>query len=189
MSSRERYSPGSFARIADTVVGRGLWAFLLDEQNIRAMEVATDLGAPAVAGLEEGLLRTFGEDVLDDRTKQMIGHMVRQVMERRGFVVDQMEVRMNSVPFAKGTRYRRADAYRVHVFRNTRDGRDLCMSDSRSPRGLPDPGPGGRWHLWRSFRTALRAQVGFGVGLDEVRAAIAANGYFRTRISRVLRRA
>ena len=39
----------------------------------------------------------------------MIEHMVRQVMERRGFVVDQMEVRMNSVPFAKGTRYRRAD--------------------------------------------------------------------------------
>jgi len=44
---------------------------------MRAMQVATDLGAPAVAGIEEGLLRDFGQGVLDDRTKQMIGHMVR----------------------------------------------------------------------------------------------------------------
>ena len=188
MNSQEGYSPGPFAPTADTVLGRGIWAFLLDEANIRAMEVATDLGAPAVAGIEEGLLRKFGEDVLDDRTKQMIGHMVRQVMERRGFVVDQMEVRINSIPFAKGTRYRRSDAYQVHVFRSTGDGRDLCMSDSRSLRGLPDPGSGARWRLWRSFRTALRAQIGFGVRLDEVRAAIAANGYYKTRLGRVLRR-
>lgn len=152
------------------------------------MKLATDLGFPAVAGVEEGLLRKFGEDVLDDRIKQMIGHMVRQVMERRGFVVDQTEVRMNSVPFAKGTRYRRSDAYQVHVFRNTRDGRDLCMKDSRSPQGLPDPGPGAKWRLWRSFRTPLRAQIGFGVTLDEVRASIAANGYHRTHLHRVLRR-
>ncbi|MDE0000258.1 MAG: hypothetical protein OXQ89_21145 [Rhodospirillaceae bacterium] len=189
MSSQERYIPGPFAAPAATKLGRDLWAFLLDEANIRAMEVATDLGAPAVAGIEEALLRRFGEDVLDDRIKQMIGHMTRQVMERRGFVVDQMEVRLNSVPFAKATRYRRADAYRVHVFRNSRDGRDLCMADSRTPRGLPDPGPGARWRLWRSFSTKLRANVGFGVDLDEVRAEIVSKGYVRTHLPRVLRRA
>ena len=189
MNSQQRYSPGPFAPTADTVLGRGLWSFLLEEANIQAMEVATDLGAPAVAGIEEGLLRKFGEDVLDDRIKQMIGHMVRQVMEGRGFVIDQMEVRMKSVPFVKGTRYRRSDAYQVHVFRNTADGRDLCMSNSRSVRGLPDPGAGAKWRLWRSFRTALRAQVGFGVRLDEVRATIVANGYHRTRLHRFLRRA
>ena len=189
MSSIEVYNPGPFGTIADTPLGKTIWAFLLEEATIRAMEVATDLGAPAVAGIEEGLLRRFGGDVLDDRIKQMIGHMVRQVMGRRGFVIDQSEVRMNSIPFAKGTRYRRSDAYQVHVFRNTRDGRELCMSDSRTPRGLPDPGPGARWRLWRSFRTRLRARVGFGVELDQVRAAIAANGHFRTRLGPVLRRA
>jgi len=109
-------------------------------------------------------------------------------MERRGFVVEQMEVRIGSIPFAKWTRYRRSDAYQVHVFRNTGDGRDLCMSDSRSPRGLPDPGSGARWRLWRSFKTELWAQVGFGVRLEEVRAAISKDGYFRIRLPRVLRR-
>lgn len=188
MSSGEVYRPGPFAAVAETQLGQALWEFLLEDATIRAMEVATDLGAPAVAGVEEGLLRRFGGDVLNDRIKQMLGHMVRQIMERRGYVIDQSEVRLNSIPFAKGTRYRRSDAYQVHVFRNSRDGREVCMSDSRTPRGLPDPGLGARWSLWRSFSTRLRARVGFGVELEQVRTAIVASGYFRTRLGRVLRK-
>lgn len=188
MSNGEIYRPGPFAAVAGTQLGKALWEFLLEDATIQAMEVATDLGAPAVAGIQMGLLRRFGEDVLDDRIKQMLGHMVRQIMERRGYVIDQSEVRLNSIPFAKGTRYRRSDAYQVHVFRNTGDGREVCMSDSRTPQVLPDPDPGARWRLWRSFSTPIQARIGFGVELERVRAAIAASGYFRTRVGRVLRR-
>jgi len=187
MSRTEEYNPGPFAAKAATPLGRKLWAFLNDETSVRAMEVATDLGVPAVAGIEESLLKRFRGDVLENRTKQMVGHMARQVMERQGFVVDQMEVKMNSIPFAKATRYRRTDTYQVHVFRNTSDGRDLCMTGTRSPQCLPNLGAGRRWRHWRSFRTKLRASVAFGEDLDELRGAIEQDGYRRVRLGRILR--
>ena len=151
-----------------------------------AMAVATDLGTPAVRGIEEALLERFGAEILDDRIKQMIGHMVRQVMERRGFIVDQMDVKLNSIPFAKATRYRKKDAYQVHVFRNTLDGRDVCMTATRKPRNLPGLERGGRWRYWRSFRTELRGRVAFGMDLREIGAGVEANGYTRTRLQEVL---
>ena len=188
MCGSQGYKPGSFATNAATPLGRKLWAFLNDDASVRAMEVATDLGAPAVAGIAEALLRRFRGDVLDNRTKQMVGHMARQVMERRGFVVDQKEVKMNSVPFAKATRYRRTDTYQVHVFRNTSDGRDLCMTGTRTPQCLPNMGAGGRWRYWCSFRTKLQASVAFSEDLDELRGAIEKEGYRRIRLVRILRK-
>ncbi len=188
MCGSQEYKPGSFAANAATPLGRKLWAFLNGDASVRAMEVATDLGDPAVAGIEEALLSRFREDVLDNRTKQMVGHMARQVMERRGYVVDQKDVKMNSIPFAKATRYRRTDTYQVHVFRNTSDGRDLCMTGTRTPQCLPNIGAGGRWRYWCSFWNKLQARVKFGEDLDELRGVIEREGYRRIPLVRILRR-
>lgn len=45
----------------------------------------------------------FNEAVLDDRTKQMIGHMVGQTMQHDGYEADQHNVMIGSVPFCEGT--------------------------------------------------------------------------------------
>jgi len=39
----------------------------------------------------------------------MAGHMVRQVMESNGWLLDQTEVKVQSVTFSKAARYRRLD--------------------------------------------------------------------------------
>jgi hypothetical protein len=183
------YNPGRFASLASTPLGRKLWGFVTEEETLRAMEVASDLGQPAVAGIEEALLRQFKDDVLQDRIKQLIGHMVRQAMELRGFVVDQNDVKMNSVPFSKGTRYRRPDWYTLHVFRSSVDPRDLCFSDTRTGDKLPDCSGGGKWRYWSSFSTSLRGTVAFGIRPQEVREEIKKRGYARRRLERMLRAA
>ena len=67
--TRMEYQPGSFASTANTPLGRGLWAFITDGMILHATKVASDLGQPAVAGIEEALLDQFGEEVLPDRIK------------------------------------------------------------------------------------------------------------------------
>src|SRR6266403_1165846 len=183
----EEYRPGRFADIASLPLGRGLWAFVTDEDIMHAMEVASDLGQPAVAGIEEQLLERFGAEVLADRIKQMIGHMVRQAMEREGFIVDQNDVKMNSVPFSKATRYRRPDWYPVHVFRRSDDPRDLCFTDTRAGEKLPTIGSSSKWRYWSSFSTTLRGVIAFGISPREVREEVRVNGYARRRLERAVR--
>ena len=95
--------------------------FLTRPENVARLETASELGKPAVEGIEEQLLEEFREDVLADRVKQMVGHMVRQILEQRDWVLDQSDVKVQSVPFTKATRYRRPDWITFHAFRNTSD--------------------------------------------------------------------
>jgi hypothetical protein len=183
------YQPGRFAKLAGTDLGRDLWEFIIRSEMLHAMEVASDLGQPAVAGIEEALLQKFGEAVLADRIKQMIGHMVRQVMEQTGFVVDQHDVKLNSIPFAKATRYRRPDWYTLHVFRNSADSRELCFTQSRSGEKLPTTPGLGKWRYWNTFSTTLRGAVAFGVDPRELREEVKRQGYARRRLERALRTA
>lgn len=178
------YEAGRFSTTADTPLGRELWSFLNEHETVHSMEVATDLHHPAVAGIEEALLKKFGDAVLDDRIKQMIGHMVRQVMERNGYVVDQNNVKLGSIPFSKATRYKRPEWFRLFVFRNAEDSRDLCFSDVRSGAKLPNDAT---WTYWSSFATTLRGAVAFGIDPRKVRDKVRASGYARHRMERVSR--
>jgi hypothetical protein len=179
------YNPGRFGSLANTAFGRKLWAFVTDDETLKAMEVASDLGQPAVAGIEEALLRQFKDEVLGNRIKQLIGHMVRQAMEFRGFVVDQNDV-MSSVPFSKVTRYRRPGWYMLHVFRSSADSRDLCFR-MRGPEinSLIVPGAANGAigvHSRPSFGT-----VGFGIKPQEVREEIKKRDYARRRLELIVR--
>ncbi len=85
------------------------WAFLTRDDNVARLETASQLSKPAVEGVEEQLLAEFREEILADRVKQMVGHMVRQILEQRDWVLDQTDVKVQSVPFSKAARYRRHD--------------------------------------------------------------------------------
>jgi hypothetical protein len=84
-----------------------LWQFLNDHDNLIRMETATYLERPAVEPLSPGLLARFGDEVREDRVKQMIGRMVRQVIEPGGYRIDRQNVRISKAAnmFVSGTRY------------------------------------------------------------------------------------
>jgi hypothetical protein len=183
----EDYDAGRFANDAHTDLGRAIFAFLASDASVEAMEVASDLGRPAVAGIEEKLLKEFGDKVLPDRTKQMIGHMVRKIMEDEGFIVDQSDVKMGSVPFSKGTRYKRPDWFPLHVFYSTADPRQLCFTQSRTGDKLPPEPNGGKWRYRTTFSTTLRGVIAFSIEPSHVREQIKANGHHLHRQERLLR--
>ncbi len=99
---------GSFSNLADTSIGRELWLFLNTEEVLVRLETTTFLKRPALEGLQPQLLERFGKEIKSDRWKQMIGRMVRQIMERRGYILDQAGVRTRVGDlFTSASRYRK----------------------------------------------------------------------------------
>lgn len=102
------YDPGRFSGTYEARNGSKIWDFLNLRETLIRMETATYLSRPAVEPLSPLLIQEFGEAVREDRIKQMIGHMVRQIMEHRGFAFDQSSVRIRTDGniFGTGARYR-----------------------------------------------------------------------------------
>jgi hypothetical protein len=181
------YDPGTFTSLAATPLGCSLWAALTNDAYIAAMTTATALGHPAVAGIESELLRDFGHDVLDDRVKQMIGHMVRQIMEQCGFVIDQQKVKIDSIPFYAGTRYKARDDWTYYVWQSSSDQRHTALTADREGQHLPTLKKG-RWISQKSFVGALRGKVAYGMKDEsEVRRDLARRGFHEYRRDRLLR--
>lgn len=181
------YNPEKFGSLYASTLGQRLWAFLTRPENVARLETASELSKPAVEGIEEQLLAEFREEVLADRVKQMVGHMVRQILEQQGWVLDQADVKVQSVPFSKAARYRRPDWVTFHAFRNSSDPRDVVITDRRQNATLP---AGVRWTYYATFASPLKAAVAFGIrDIRQLRQDVHAHGYERVRIERMLRRA
>ncbi len=102
------FKPGSFAELAESKMGKKLWMFLNSNENIIRMETATQLRRPALEAVQELLVEQFGEEIQQDRYKQMIGRMTRQIMEHMGYSLDQSGVRITSkILFSSATRYKK----------------------------------------------------------------------------------
>ena len=95
-----------FKRLAGTQLAEDLWAILNTKSAIAAMKEASGGGGPAVVGIDRRMRMRFGEEVLFDQAKQMIRHMVRQIMEANGYILDKRNVRCDSGLFHSGATYR-----------------------------------------------------------------------------------
>ena len=180
------YSPEKFAALHSSDLGQRIWAFLTRPDVVARLETASELSKPAVEGIEEQLLEEFREEILADRVKQMVGHMVRQILEQRDWVLDQTDVKVQSVPFRKAARYRRADWITFHAFRNTSDPRDVALTDRRQNPDLPTDA---RWSYYATFASPLKAAVAFGIrDIRQLRSHVHAHGYQRVHVERMLRR-
>jgi hypothetical protein len=99
--------------LAETPLGREIWDFLKRPDNVVRMDTATLLERAAVEPLAPGLARRFGREIAQDRLKQMIGHMTRQIMEALGYEIDRQGVLIRrECMFTTATRYRRRDEHR-----------------------------------------------------------------------------
>lgn len=102
------FDAGSFSDLAETSTGKRLWKFLNSDETLSRLKMASDLRRPALEGMQYQILEEFGEEVRVDRWKQMIGKMVRQVMEAHGYNLDQAGVRIReSILFTRAARYRK----------------------------------------------------------------------------------
>jgi hypothetical protein len=101
-----KYDPKSFSDVFASPLGAKLWRFLNSHESKLMMKTATKFRKPAVAAVSDELLADFGEEIRQDRIKQMIGHMVRQVMESEGYMIhsQNVPVRYGNL-FNKGTSY------------------------------------------------------------------------------------
>lgn len=101
------YNPGRFSGTYETENGAKLWKILTRPDNILRMETATYLARPAAEPLSPVLLQDYGARAAEDRIKQMTGHMIRQIMEQRGYRVARSNVRIarRGNIFSSATRY------------------------------------------------------------------------------------
>jgi hypothetical protein len=94
------------------------------------METATLLERAAVEPLAAGLVAEFGDEVRDDRTKQMIGHMTRQIMEALGYEIDRSGLRITRAGlFSSGAGYRRPDRG-ARAMKVTREQREAWVKNT-----------------------------------------------------------
>lgn len=181
------YSPGVFAPLAETELGTKLWKFLNGKDNIIRLETATLLSRPALEGVEEQLLTEFGEEIFEDRIKQMLGHMTRQVMENLGYVIDMQNVKMSGGLFTRATRYKRRDEQTYHVWRKSSDSRELAFTYDREGALLPRPDDY-EWNYWTNFSGAIRGQIVFGLkDVAKARKDLEEQGFHTLRLERILR--
>lgn len=124
MSADFEFVANTFKALYADEQGRAIWNYLNTEKSVIRMEAVSDVGKPAVLAVEEGLLNECGvkergkhdsnqaksdEDKRNDRIKQMIGAMVRQVMEHHGYQLHANNVKIpNSKIFYSAASYRKS---------------------------------------------------------------------------------
>ena len=109
------YSPSTFDKsIYATSFGHRLWYdFLTQDEIIGLMENASDNGKPAVEPLNQRLPGRYKQDFDQcgqvDLFKQMIGRMIRQILEGRGYELERGSVLVEPPGefFTTGSVYRR----------------------------------------------------------------------------------
>jgi hypothetical protein len=102
------YEAGPFASLFERPPGTAIWDFLNGERIVGKMEGASFLDRPAVEPIASDLLEEFGSEILQDPYKQMVGHMVRQIMEAHGYRLVRRDVRIfGNVVFSTGACYSR----------------------------------------------------------------------------------
>lgn len=173
----QTYNPDKFANTYNTQDGHKLWHILNEEPNVARMETASDLGQPALKPLEDILLDRIGEAMFEDRMKQMTGHMVRQIMEARGYIHDASDIKLNSVPFYKASRYRRADRPSLYLFRSSANPRQIGLTDTRDGAKLPPSPDGGKWMFVNTLSSPIKAAIGFSLDIKVAIKAVAETGY------------
>lgn len=100
------YLPQQFRGHFETDLGRALWEYLNEPETIIRLERASELGQPALKKMGRRILDRFGEQVRENTIKQMLGHMVRQILEPRGFVFVRAHQKFEGDPlFSSAARY------------------------------------------------------------------------------------
>jgi hypothetical protein len=84
-----------------------IWAFLNQRYVVDRLKIVSEYGITGVEGIpEKDFIAKFGEVVKEDRTKQLVGYLVKQILEREGFELRSRgaTIRFGSI-FSRGSKY------------------------------------------------------------------------------------
>lgn len=181
------FDAGNFEGSYNTPFGQAAWSLLNENRTIDVMKLATNLGKPALEGAEEYLLERFkdqADQLMEDRSKQMIGAMVKQVMGEAGYGIEQRDVKINSAIFSRATRYVRKELMIFHAWRGKQ--RSVALTATASRDSLPE----GNWKYWKAIHSGLPAGVVLGLS-DQAGTMdkILSNGHVILDIPRLFRAA
>ena len=101
------YRPDKFATAFEHLDGAALWEWLHQDHVVLMMETASYLKRPAVEAISPVLEPAFPKVLTSVKLRQMIGHMVRQILESRGYHLDRSNVRIKH----KGNLFHFGSAY------------------------------------------------------------------------------
>lgn len=102
------YRPDKFAYTYFVNDGHQFWTWLHQDHVLLIMETASYLRRPAIEAISPLLEDAFPEFLKSVKVRQMIGHMVRQILEARGYHLDRANVRIKR----SGNAFRYGSAYR-----------------------------------------------------------------------------
>lgn len=158
------YEPQNFRDLAESDLGRELWRWLRDRESVIRMETASYLERAAVEPLGPCLVEEFGPEIAEDRNKQFIGHMVRQVMEGLGYSLVQAGMRIARGMFTTGARYQLPGEERDRSMRITAEQRKAWLANTAQSafNQWLNPqvrGPDGQLDLKRLYDVARRHGV------------------------------
>ncbi|HQW54385.1 MAG TPA: hypothetical protein PLU69_10625 [Acinetobacter sp.] len=106
MNADFKFVTKTFGALYATEQGQRIWRYLNEETSVIRMMAVSDVGKPALLAVESRLISDFGvferENVTEenkaqfDRLKQMIGAMVRQILEYYGYKLHSNNVKVPS---------------------------------------------------------------------------------------------
>jgi hypothetical protein len=105
---KKPFIKGSIGEIGDTPFATQLWDFCNSQEALTCLKVTSFLGCAAVDGLQLLLFEKIDKkQFYNQKVKQMIGRMVKQIMQTQGYVVDvkATKTRQKSL-FSTGARYK-----------------------------------------------------------------------------------
>jgi hypothetical protein len=108
------YLPHKFSDMAQQPRIREIWEYLNESDNIIRLCTASELSRPALEAMASRILNKFGSFVKQNRVKQVIGHMTRQIMENQGFTLDAPSIRVRiGGLFSYAARYKHLKGVRL----------------------------------------------------------------------------
>ncbi len=106
------YRPDKFAHTYLIYDGHQFWTWLHQANILLIMETASYLRRPAIEGISPLLEEAFPNMLHRVKLRQMIGHMVRQILEARGYHLDRanVRIRLSGNVFRYGSAYQKSAA-------------------------------------------------------------------------------
>jgi hypothetical protein len=114
------FTTKTFSSIYETEQGQKIWKFLNEPTSVARMQAVSDVGKPALLAVERFLIGDYQvqerasvkekDKAQFDRLKQMLGAMVRQVMEAHGYKLKSNNVKVpDSKVFFSASRYTKTE--------------------------------------------------------------------------------
>ena len=89
------YRADKFITSFEKLDGAAVWKFLHKKDIVITLQVAVVLRRPGVEAVAPALQAAFPKQARKLKFRQMVGHMIRQIMEAKGFTLKRANVRIS----------------------------------------------------------------------------------------------